>query len=88
MGPNTRFNIKELRARDTHSKLAPVGASQRYFAADCECKYCLHNGGKKCGCLIPVCCCLEERIKAGCDLTKGADAYRHLRNTSEELFRA
>lgn len=37
MGPNTHFNIKELRARDTRSKLAPVGASQVYSAADCDC---------------------------------------------------
>jgi len=50
-----------------------------YTARDCDCKFCLHYGGKKKGCLIPVCCCLEERIKAGCDLTKGADGYRHIR---------
>ena len=49
-----------------------------YTAKDYDCKYCLHYGGKKKGCLIPVCCCLEERIKAGCDLTKGADGYRHI----------
>jgi len=54
-----------------------------YTAADCDCRYCLHYGGKKKGCLIPVCCCLEERIKVGCDLTKGADGYRHIPGSSQ-----
>ncbi|GEM_PF-1798931 len=72
MGPNTRRYNK----------------FKGYSAADCDCKYCLHNGGKKCGCLIPVCCCLEERIKAGCDLTRGADGYRHICNISEGILSA
>ena len=37
-----------------------------YSAADCDCKYCLHYGSKKHGCLLPVCCCMEERLQAGC----------------------
>ena len=48
-----------------------------YTTADCNCKLCLHYGGKRRGCLLPTCCCLEERILAGCVLTKGADGYRH-----------
>lgn len=52
-----------------------------YTAADCDCKWCRYNGGKAKGCLVEVCCCLEERIQAGCDLTRGADGYRHKANT-------
>ncbi len=48
-----------------------------YSAADCDCKYCLYNGGKRKGCLLSTCCCLEERIQAGCVLINGADGYRH-----------
>ena len=48
-----------------------------YTASDCDCKWCLHNGGKKRGCTASVCCCLEERISAGCDMATGADKCRH-----------
>lgn len=72
MGSNThRYNrFKGYTAKDCDCKY-------------CDCKYCLHYGGKKKGCLIPVCCCLEERIRAGCDLTKGADGYRHIPGSSQ-----
>ena len=31
----------------------------------CDCKYCGYYGGKKKGCLVPKCVCLEERISVG-----------------------
>lgn len=61
MGPNTRRYDK----------------FKGYTAADCDCKWHLHNGGKRQGCLAFVCCCLEERIIAGCDLTTGANKCRY-----------
>lgn len=31
-----------------------------YTTEDCACKYCLHYGGKRMGCMVPQCCCAEE----------------------------
>lgn len=35
-----------------------------YSVADCDCKLCLHYGGKKRGCALSECCCAEERREA------------------------
>ena len=35
-----------------------------YSTDDCDCKWCLFYGDKKKGCMIDVCCCLEERAQA------------------------
>lgn len=36
-----------------------------YTVADCDCKYCLHYGGKRKGCSYEAgCCCTEERAQA------------------------
>lgn len=35
-----------------------------YSAADCDCRYCLHYGGKPRGCTVEACCCAEERRQA------------------------
>ncbi len=35
-----------------------------YSTEDCSCIYCLYYGGKKKGCTIDECCCLEERAQA------------------------
>lgn len=35
-----------------------------YTTEDCACEYCLYYAGKKKGCAIPECCCLEERRQA------------------------
>ena len=37
----------------------------RYTAEMCDCEYCGYYGGKKKGCLVPKCVCLEERISVG-----------------------
>ena len=42
-----------------------VTGNFRYTAEMCDCKYCGYYGGKKKGCLVPKCVCLEERISVG-----------------------
>ena len=37
----------------------------RYTAEMCDCENCGYYGGKKKGCLVPKCVCLEERISVG-----------------------
>lgn len=31
-----------------------------YTLEDCDCRYCLHYGGKQRGCLINACVCTKE----------------------------
>jgi len=31
-----------------------------YTLEDCDCRYCLHYGGKRKGCLLDECVCTEE----------------------------
>ena len=42
-----------------------VTGNFRYTAEMCDCEYCGYYGGKKKGCLVPKCVCLEERISVG-----------------------
>jgi len=42
-----------------------VTGNFRYTANMCNCKWCEYYGGKKKGCLVPKCVCLEERISVG-----------------------
>jgi hypothetical protein len=35
-----------------------------YSIQDCSCAYCLWYLGKKRGCALPECCCMEERLEA------------------------
>lgn len=40
---------------------------QGYTVADCDCRYCLHYGGKRNGeirCLVSECVCIEELKEA------------------------
>lgn len=60
-----------------------------YTAADCDCKYCLHYGGKQFGCLLPVCCCIEERSRAGCVVSPDETVlskYIYLRKTGGDII--
>ena len=42
-----------------------VTGNFHYTAEMCDCEYCGYYGGKKKGCLVPKCVCLEERISVG-----------------------
>ena len=42
-----------------------VAGNFRYTAEMCDCEYCGYYDGKKKGCLVPKCVCLEERISVG-----------------------
>ena len=42
-----------------------VTGNFHYTAEMCDCEYCGYYGGKKTGCLLPKCVCLEERISVG-----------------------
>ena len=42
-----------------------VTGNFRYTAEMCDCENCGYYGGKKKGCLVPKCVCLEERISVG-----------------------
>ncbi len=35
-----------------------------YSTEDCDCRWCRWYGGKRRGCTIVECCCLEERAQA------------------------
>ena len=35
-----------------------------YSTADYACEWCLHWRGKKRGCRLEECCCMEERLEA------------------------
>ena len=35
-----------------------------YYMEDMDCKLCLHYQGKKKGCELPECCCLEDKKEA------------------------
>ena len=37
---------------------------QGYFLEDCECPYCDYYQGKKLGCKLDKCCCIEEKHDA------------------------
>ncbi|MDR1014181.1 MAG: hypothetical protein LBL86_04280 [Coriobacteriales bacterium] len=35
-----------------------------YSVADCRCDLCLYWQGRRCGCLLDICCCQKERDEA------------------------
>ena len=36
----------------------------QYYVEDMDCPLCLHYKGKKRGCSLDICCCLEEKREA------------------------
>ena len=51
-------------AKKKHTQTRDVHRWDGYYIEDMDCLFCLYFQGRKRGCPLPVCCCLEEQIDA------------------------
>ncbi len=64
MAKGSRSAISVAKLQNARTSPAILNRFTGYSVADCECCWCRFYGGKKTGCTIDECCCLEERAQA------------------------
>ena len=54
----------QIMATKKNNHIRTVNRWTGYYVEDTDCSFCIFFQGRKLGCSLPVCCCLEEKTDA------------------------